>query len=646
MAMDVEPNTQNPRFRIFLSYARVDRARVAQIIEALEAAGFEVWWDALIDGGATFAKTIAAALEASDAVVVVWSKNSIESDWVLDEAMYGRDHHRLIPVTIDGSHSPLGFRQYQAIDLSTWRGDEESAEWTLTLRAIASVAAGAGKHLPARAAKTRGPAPVTRRGLILGGAGLAIVAAGAGGYLASRRPQLSTASANSVAVLPFRNVSGDAAQAFFSDGLSEEMRNALSRNNQLQVAAQTSSNLFRDRQESAQAIAAKLGVAFLLDGSVRRAADTVRVDVSLIDASTGFNRWSQVFDRMMQDIFAVQSEIADTVAATLAAQIATRRPNLGGTANVVAFDAYLRGRALYHQDSGEQSDRVALTLFEAAITADPDYASAYAARARSLLTIAGQYAAADVLPALYDAAESAARRAVAIAPDLADAHYALADVLFGGRLKVRAARESYDRAYQLGAGDADLLSGFAFYSAQTGRADEASAAITRAVILDPLNARAYRMTGWVHYAARRYAESIPPLQRALSLNHKLSNAHASIGDASLQMGLNKEAHEAYLLEPSDPFRLAGLAIAEHRLRHDAAAQAANAQLVSQLGDSALYQQAQVLAQWDKREPAIDRLLRARQIGDEGLLYSHSDPLIDSLRGDARFQELQTDLGFE
>ena len=137
--------------------------------------------------------------------------------------------------------------------------------------------------------------------------------------------------------------------------------------------AQTSSNAFRDRQESAQAIAVKLGVAFLLEGSVRRTEDVVRIGVSLIDAASGFNRWSQVFNRPMKDIFAVQSEIADTVAGTLAAQIGTLRPNLGGTRNVAAFDAYLRGRALYHQDSGEQSDRAALKLFDAAIMVDPDY---------------------------------------------------------------------------------------------------------------------------------------------------------------------------------------------------------------------------------------------------------------------------------
>ena len=643
MPMNIEPTSQNQRIRVFLSYARADRARVANIVAALEANGFEVWWDALIDGGAIFSKTIAAALDKSDAVVVVWSKASVESNWVLDEATVGLDGRRLVPVSIDGSESPLGFRQYHAIDLSAWRGDSRSPEWASTLRAITSVAATAG-NLPMRAARPHRAAVITRRRLIVGAAGIAVAAAGGGGYLAWRHPKPN--SVNSVAVLPFKNMSVDATQAFFSDGLSEEIRFALSRNNQLQVAAQTSSNIFRDRQESAQAIAGKLGVAFLLEGSVRRTEDVVRIGVSLIDAASGFNRWSEVFDRTMKDIFAVQSEIAESVARTLAAQIGTLRPNIGGTGNVAAFDAYLRGRALYHQDSGEQSDRAALSLFDAAILADPEYASAHAARARALVTIAGQYSPADALPALYDAAESAARRAVAVAPDLADAHSALADVLFSARLKIRAARESYDRAYRLGAGDADLLSAFAFYCAQCGRARDALAAITRAVMLDPLNARAYRMTGWVNYAARRYPESISPLEHALSLNSKLSNAHASIGDAYLQMGLVREAHNAYLLEPSDVFRLTGLAITERRLGNDAAAQEANARLISQLGESASYQQAQVLAQWGEREAAITRLLRARLIRDEGLLYSHTDPLIDSLRDDARFHKLQEDLGFD
>jgi TolB-like protein/Tfp pilus assembly protein PilF len=630
--------------RVFLSYARLDRPRVQPLVTALEASGLDVWWDARIEGGALFAKTIAAALEASDAVIVVWSKRSIESNWVLDEAMHGRDRRRLIPVSFDGSESPLGFRQFHTIDLSAWSGDTRSAEWAATLHAIAAIA---GTPLPApMPVAPRGPlARITRRRVIAGGTGLALAAAGGAAYLTWRSAKVARSS-NSVAVLPFQNLSADASQVFFSDGLAEEMRIALSRYTQLQVAAQTSSNVFRDRKDSAQSIAAQLGVSFLLDGSVRRAEDVVRISVSLIDAASGFNRWSQVFDRTLQDIFVIQSEIAGTVAATLAARIATLKPNPGGTTNVVAFDAYLKGRALYHQDSGEQSDRDALTLLEAAITADPDYAVAHAARARALVTIAGQYAPAAALPALYDAAEAAARRAVTLAPQVAEVQSALADVLFAGRLKVRDAREPYDRAHEFGSGDADVLSGFAFYCAQTGRDADAATAIARAVVLDPLNARVYRMSGWVHYAARRYADALPPLQHALIMNAKLSNVHASMGDALLQLGRLPEARAAYALEPSEPFRLAGLAIAERKAGNDAAAQAANAALIANLGDSALYQQAEVLAQWGERDAALARLAHARQVGDEGLLYSHRDPLVDPLREDARFHQLQRDLGFE
>jgi TolB-like protein/tetratricopeptide (TPR) repeat protein len=646
MTTSSEPPIPDRRPRVFLSYARADRERVANIVTGLDAAGFEVWWDALIEGGSTFAKTIAAALAAADVVVVVWSKASVESDWVLDEAMYGRDHHRLIPVAIDAVASPLGFRQYQVIDLSGWRGQPGAPAWLGTLRAIGTIAATAGKPVP----ESSRPAPRTaankRRRVLLAGSGVALATLAGGGYLAWQRWRPAASAANSVAVLPFRNMSGDATQVFFSDGLSEELRIALSRNPRLRVAAQTSSNVFRERQESAQAIAARLEVAYLLDGSVRRADDTVRIGVSLIDAGTGFNRWSQVFERSMKDIFAVQAEIAQTVATTLAAQIATPLANPGGTASVVAFDAYLRGRALYQQDAGEQGDRGALRLFDAAIAADPEYASAYAARANSLVSIAGQYATADDLPGLYDAAEAAARRAIALAPELAAAHSALALVLFGARMKVREARESYELTVRLGGGDANILSAFSFYCAMTGRADAALAAITRALSLDPLNAVAFRMHGWVLYRARRYSESIAPMEHALSLNMKIVNAHASIGDALFQLGRVAEARSAYLLEPSEPFRLAGLAVAERALGNAAAAQAANGRLVTQLGDSSLYQQAQVLANWGERDSAIAHLLRARTVGDQGLIYSHTDPLLDSLRGDARFRKLQSELGFD
>ncbi|MEO7206593.1 MAG: TIR domain-containing protein [Steroidobacteraceae bacterium] len=634
------------KLRIFLSYAHVDRPRIATIATALEAEGFEVWWDTLIEGGSAFTKAIAAALDASAAVIVIWSIASIESDWVLDEAMHARDQKKLIPVTLDGIQSPLGFRQYQAIDLSAWSGDRASPLWSSVLRALAALAAGPARaqtKYSASAPPVHGsPTLFSRRGFL--GAGATAALAG-GGYFLWRRSRPDVASAHSVAVLPFQNLSGDSSQAFFSDGLAEEMRLALSRDGQLQVAAQTSSNVFRERREDATTIASKLHVAYLVDGSVRRSAEMVRIGIALIDAATGFNRWSHTFDRTLNDIFALQSEIANTVVQRISAQLSALRSIAGGTTNLAAFDAYWHGVELYRADAGEPSDREALAAFETAIAADPNYAAAHAARSNSLTLIAQQYAAANALAGLYAEAETEARRAISLASELPAPYIALGNLEFSGRLNVRAARDPYERAYRLGAGDASVLSAVAFYYAQTGLAREAAAAIARALILDPLNANAYRSAGWVAYAARHYADAIPSLQHALALNPKIVNAHASIGDANLLLGRLREARESYAAEPGDPFRFTGLAIAERRLGNDAAAAAANDQLVSKIGDSALYQQAQVKAQWGDRELAVGLLLRARKIGDAGLLYMHTDPLLDSLRPDPRFRRLEQDLGF-
>jgi TolB-like protein/Tfp pilus assembly protein PilF len=658
MGVDDSVKVELRPLRIFLSYARVDRPQVAVIATALQADGFEVWWDALIEGGAAFTKAIAAALEASTVVIVVWSKASIESDWVLDEAMHGRDQNKLIPVTIEGTRSPLGFRQYQAIDLTAWNGDRAAPAWSGVLRAVAALASEARTQPQAArsasfapgqdrslASPPMAPSHFTRRGFLAGVGGATAALAGAG-YLIWRRSRPDTAAPHSLAVLPFQNLSGDSSQAFFSDGLAEELRLALSRDTELQVAAQTSSNVFRDRREDATTIASKLHVAYLVDGSVRRSADMVRIGIALIDAATGFNRWSRTFDRTASDIFALQSEIANSVVKRISAQLSAPRTNVGGTTSFTAFDAYLRGVELYRADAGEQSDREALDAFGTAIAADPKYAAAHAARSNSLTLIAQQYAHADALAGLYAEAETEARRAISIANEFPAAYIALGNLQFSGRLNVRAARDPYERAYKLGAGDASVLSAVAFYYAQTGRAQEAAAAIAQALILDPLNANTYRSAGWVAYAARRYADAIAPLQHALVLNPKITNAHASIGDANLLLGRVREARDSYAAEPADPFRLTGLAIAERRLGNQAAASTAKDQLVSQIGDSALYQQAQVQAQWANKDSAIELLLRAKGIGDAGLLYLHSDPLLDSLRSDPRFRRLQQELGFE
>jgi TolB-like protein/Flp pilus assembly protein TadD len=653
MSSTEDPRGTVKRLTVFLSYARADQAQATKLAKALEESGLDVWWDALIEGGAAFAKSIEAALDSCDAVVVVWSRISVASDWVLDEAVRGRELHKLVPVSLDGTLPPLGFRQYHSVELSRRHGDFPATEIERVLRGI-SAAASQAAHPSSSAAGTQVPARViTRRGVLVAAVGTAL--AGAAGIVAWQQGLIGgrrAASRNSVAVLPFANLSGDESQAYFSDGLSEELRTTLARNQKLLVMAQASSAMFRDQKEDAVTIATKLGVAFLLAGSVRRSGDIVRVAADLIDGATGFSRWSQSFDRTMDDIFSVQSEIANTVANALVAQVsADGKPGnalaaSGGTTSVAAYDAYLRGRALYGLSVDEATERAALAQFDAAIAADPSYAAALAARARSLTIIANQYGKIGQLAALYDAAIESAQRAISIAPDLADAHSTLGFTLFQGRLDARAAHAPFERSRELGAGEATVMARYAQYSARTGRRREAAEAMQRALLLDPLNPLIHRAAGSIEYAARNYAAAIAPNRKGLQLNPRMSRAHAAIGDALLMLGRLKEARTAYEAEPSEGVRLTGLAIVEQRLGNNEAARAAMTKLVADLGDTVLYQQAQILAQWGDRNASIARLQRAREVGDSGLIYARNDPLLDPLRKDPRFAELLNSLGFD
>lgn len=627
------------RVTLFLSYARADRPRAQALAEALGKAGFEVWWDVLIEGGAKFAMMIGNALEKADAVVVLWSAHSITSDWVCDEAGQGRARHRLVPLSLDGSPPPLGFRQYHSIDLRRWNGRADAVEIDAIRRAVASAL---GKEAPPKR-ETALPLSRRRAMAIAGGVGASIIG---GGLVAWQSGLFGPApvAARSIAVLPFKNLSGDPQQSFFSDGLTEEIRAALARTAGLKVLAATSSNTMRDNQDDAQTVARKLGVAYLLEGSIRRSNDMVRISTNLTDGRTGFSQWSQSLDRKITDIFAVESEIARLVTAALSIRLATEAPAPGGTRTIAALEAYLRGRALFNQAKDEATDRAALAQYDLAIAADPNFAQAHAGRSRALAAIASQHAKADELQSLYTASVAAARRAIELAPQLAEGHLALGYVLYTGKLDIKAARPSFDRAYALGRGNADTILLFALYCARAGRANEARNAIERAMALDPLNPRTFRAAGSIDYAARRYEQALAPLRQALRMNPSMANAHSLVGASLLQLGKLKEARAEFEAEPHDVFQLSGLAIVDRKLGNSASAKRYFDRLVTEIDDAALYQQAEVLAQWGDLDAAMTTLERARDIGDSGLIYLSTDPLLDPLRGQPRFKKLLGELG--
>ncbi len=631
---------------IFLSYARADQKSALPFIKILEAAGYSVWWDGLLEPGERFSRTTEDALERAKAVIVLWSKTSTASHWVHDEATRGRDRRCLVPVSIDGSEAPLGFRQFQVIDVSKAKPTVQAPAYQAVLRAVAALH---DRPFEAPPRVSFSPPAISRRMAI--GGGVAVITAGGAAAWLTGLIGGSSVSATSVAVLPFANLSGDPDQAYFSDGLAAEIRSQLARNDLLQVAAQASSNMFRERKDDARAISRKLQVAYYLDGNVRRAGDVVKVSAELINGKTGKADWEDSFERPLANIFAVQTEIAMQVASALSAQMDPTRAKdadakqLGGTKSVLAFDAYLRGKDLYDAGIDETSDRQALAKFEEAIAADSRYAAAHAARSRSLSVIANIYANGQERRNLFDAAVAAGKRAVALAPEFAEAHSALGFAIAFGLLNMKAARVPYERSYELGRGDADVLSRYAVFRSRLGEYGPANQAILQSSALDPLNARTFRSIGDINYGAGRYDEAIAGYEKALSLNPKLSGANAAIGFARLMQGKLPAAEKAFASEADKERQLVGAALVEHKKGNEAAAEQALAELRTSSGDKVLYQYAQIYAQRGELDKAIAELQQARAKDDSGLVMMYNDPLLEPLRKRPEFSSLLKSLGF-
>lgn len=653
--MDAEPGqidrSELRRPLAFLSYSRTDLDHARPVIGLLEAAGLDVWWDGRLEGGENYLQTTEAALEGADCVVVLWSQTSVGSHWVRDEAQRGRERGCLVPLSIDGTMAPLGFRQFQILDITGWSGDPASPEAERIMGAVKarmdqaerSLAPVAGpKAFQGGPAKTSG---LSRRALITGGAGLAIGTSLIGVWQAGLLSPAGDARASMV-VLRFADLTGNQNGAWFPDGLSNELRSVLARNPRLRVSAPTSSGVVESEDDFA--IGRKLGVDYILRGSVQRDAARIRVSAELVQIEGAVVQWAQSFDRQLEDVFAVQSEIAETVALSLVAQIASReearqsisaQKGVGGTQNLAAYEAFLRGNALYDVSSGEESDRAALEQFEAAIALDPDYAAAHAMHATVLAAIANAASGAEEARRLYAASIADARRAIALAPRLAKAQLALGFALNNGELRRKQAYPYYERAQQLAPGDADTVRSAATFYAYGAEQQRAIGMIGSVLTLDPLNARAWSSAGFIHLLARDYRATIEKMERALVLNSNLASAYYAMGTARLMLGEVKAAQTAFQSERIPLFRLTGLAIVKARLGDQAAADTSLGEMVEAYGDASLYQQAQVHSQWGSRDTALTLLERAYAVRDPGMLLAPNDPLLDPVRNNARLAKL-------
>ncbi|MFN8733761.1 MAG: TIR domain-containing protein [Hyphomonadaceae bacterium] len=661
---------------IFLSYNREDQAKARLFADAFAAEGFHVWWDTTLRAGEAYDEVTEQALRQAGAVVVLWSRKSVASRWVRAEATVAHRQKTLVPAMIEACERPIMFELTQTAELGHWAGDRTDPAWRAFLADVRQHLAqsphgaqGAGPSLrrdqsalPEVYLAAKSKQGLSRRTLIGSGAA-GVILAGTGVIWWLNLPGqhgVAMGSAggedNRVAVLPFLNISGDPGQDYFADGLSAEVRAELARNSALQVAAQTSSSVFKERAQSAKEMADKLGVAYLLDGNARKADSLVRVNAELIDGKTGFSLWAQTFERPIDNVFAVQSEIAASVTTALVDRVArqasdkarpakTATTSPGGTQDVAAFEHKLKGRALFESALGGQTDLDALAEFDAALALDPDYAAAHAWRSRTLSVLYGQSVSPNAAEETRLDAIAAGRKAVSLASDFADGYSALGFALFNVGLDVKAAKPVFEQSLNYGRGDGDVLTGFAVFCARTGRVDEAVATIARATTLDPLNPTVFRSAGTIALLARRYREALPFFERALSMNPKMSVAHSFQGTALLLMDRHNEARQAFEAEPNQVFALPGLAILDHLAGQKAAAQANLDKLIRAAGDSGLYQQAQVFAMWGELDRAVAQLERAFQVKDAGLANLFTDPLLDKLKGHAAYQRLVKVIGF-
>jgi serine/threonine-protein kinase len=630
---------------IFVSYKAEDRRRIKPLVETLQAEGYSVWWDEQIGGGATWRHAIETELNAAKCVIVVWSTRSVapEGTFVQDEATRAQQRHVYVPVLIDKVHLPLGFGETQALPLTGWHGKRDDPRYLAVLDAVR-------RNVGAKRRPPRSPRPqarIDRRTAVIGGTVAAMAVGGAGAW-ALLKPSSGGAASDSIAVLPFQNLSGDPAQTYFSDGIAEEIRSALARIQGLKVAGSTSSQSVRN--DDAETAAKKLAVANILTGSVRRSPSTIRVSAELIDGRTGLDKWSQDYDRQPGDAIKIQTDIAENVATALSAALgraARAVIDVGGTTNAAAQNLYLKANAQLKTDDSEASLRSALGLLDSAITLDPKFAEAYAKKAKTLATLNGVYTAGGGrFEPGYNEAATLARHAISLAPKLAAGHMALAYILLN-QLDIGGAATEYERGYALAGNNVDDMLAYASFLGQViGRNDEAIEIAQQAEAQDPVNPRTFSIEGFALGSDRRYVDAIAALRKSLALAPNRRFDRLLVAFSLAQLGKYREAIAELQKIPEGHFtRLVGEALVYTRMGNRPASDVAFHRLQQVFGDNDNYQYAEIYAQRGERDKAFTALDRAWSFRDPGLTSVKSDFWLDPLRSDRRFASLLGKMNF-
>ena len=610
---------------VFLSYSSHDAEAAERICEALRAAGIEVWFDkSELRGGDAWDASIRRQIKDCALFVPIISANTnaraegyFRLEWKLavDRShLMADDQAFLLPVAIDETPEatarvPDRFRELQ---WSRTPNDET----------IAAFAKRAAKLLTGRAAPVPQSAPAARP---------------------------APSDSPSIAVLPFVNMSRDEENEIFADGLSEELLNVLAKIRGLRVASRTSAFYFKGKDIDIPAVAQKLNVATILEGSVRKSGKRVRITAQLIEVATDSHLWSETYDRELDDIFAVQDDIAQSVVTELRAALLGEQSSsaakaevkaevqaaaTGGTGNPRALQLCLQGR--FFTERMTQADLArAVDFYKQALALDPEFARAWAGLSRAYWTQAG-YGWAPVDEG-FRMAREAAERVIAIAPDLADGYVALGEVLHSHDWDWQASWRAFEHALKLAPGNADVLRGAGGMAGILGQREESLELLRKATALDPLSATTFRLLGLRCVIYGDLDEGVKALHSALDLNPKAGLVNCFMSVARLFQGDARDALEWARREVLPDFQLLGVAMCEHSLGHKAESDKALEQLIRDHGYAAAYQIAEAYCWRGENERGFEWLERAYVQRDPGLSHTATDPFFKPLYGDPRWR---------
>jgi TolB-like protein/DNA-binding winged helix-turn-helix (wHTH) protein/tetratricopeptide (TPR) repeat protein len=469
-----------------------------------------------------------------------------------------------------------------------------------------------------------------------------VMAAAVAGYLWVSRHRANTSlNHTSVAVLPFADISPAKDQEYFSDGLAEQLINDLAKVSGLKVVARSSAFQFKGKNEDLRDVGRKLGVANVLEGSVRHDGNHVRITAELIKTDDGFQLWSQTYDREIKDIFAVEDEIA------LAATEALKLKLLGGNGQPVAsnlrstnpqvYQAYLQAKYFSGRGISKEELGKALTNTDTAIKLDEKYGPAWALRS-SVENEMAEYGLTDAAEG-YRKARADAERAIALDPSLASAYLALANTQIDYDRDWAAAEISLTKAAALEPGDVEVFRLRSHLSRVLGNLEQATRLFEQVVALDPLRPNSYSALEYLLYVGGRYDEAQAALQKALDLNPQATYVHLTMGEALIMEGKPQQALAEVEKEPIEWGKLTGQALAYHALGREQDSNTALASLITKYGSNGAFQIAQVCAYRGESDKSFEWLEHAYQQRDPGMPEIKTDPLFKNLRHDPRYTEL-------